>query len=78
MKQNVKWLTMLAIMLIVFICLPVLLQAQVDPCNDPNNPPPPSCVPIDGGLSFLIAAGVVYGVKKVRDGRKKKQAGENI
>ena len=74
MKQNVKWLTMLAIMLIVFICLPVLLQAQ-DPCTDPTAP---GCVPIDGGLSFLIAAGVVYGVKKVRDGRKQKQAEENI
>ena len=27
--------------------------------------------PIDGGLSLLIAAGVGYGIKKVRDGRKK-------
>ena len=72
MKQNVKWLTMLATMLIVFICLPSLVQAQPD-CPIPDVP-----CPIDGGLSFLIAAGVVYGVKKVRDGRKKKQAEENI
>ena len=28
-------------------------------------------VPIDGGLSLLVAAGVGYGIKKVRDGRKK-------
>jgi len=73
MKQNVKWLTMLATMLIVFICLPSLVQAQFPGCPDPT-----VACPIDGGLSFLIAAGVVYGVKKVRDGRKKKQAGENI
>jgi hypothetical protein len=73
MKQNVKWLTMLAIMLIVFICLPSLVQAQFPDCPDPT-----VACPIDGGLSFLIAAGVVYGVKKVRDGRKQKQAGENI
>lgn len=72
MKQNVKWLTMLATMLIVFICLPSLVQAQ------PNCPNPDIPCPIDGGLSFLIAAGVVYGVKKVRDSRKKKQVGENI
>ena len=75
MKQNVKWLTMLAIMLIVFICLPSLVQAQFPNCPDPTV----DCnVPIDGGLSFLIAAGVVYGVKKIRDSRKKKQAEENI
>lgn len=73
MKQNVKWLTMLATMLIIFICLPSLVQAQFPECPDPTQP-----CPIDGGLSFLIAAGVVYGVKKVRDSRKKKQAGENI
>ena len=74
MKQNVKWLTMLATMLIIFICLPSLVHAQPFPdCPDPNV----EC-PIDGGLSFLIAAGVVYGVKKVRDSRKKIQAEENI
>ncbi len=27
--------------------------------------------PIDGGISFLVAAGVGYGVKKARDARKK-------
>lgn len=27
--------------------------------------------PIDGGISLLVAAGVGYGVKKVRDARKK-------
>jgi hypothetical protein len=30
--------------------------------------------PIDGGLSLLLAAGVGYGVKKIRDSRKKKEA----
>jgi len=27
--------------------------------------------PIDGGISLLIAAGIGYGAKKVRDARKK-------
>jgi len=34
------------------------------PCWDPE------CVPIDGGLGFLIAAGAVLGVKKIRDYKK--------
>jgi len=43
--------------------IPVLAQ----PC-------PPGCpaiVPIDGGISFLVAAGVAYGAKKVYDAKKK-------
>jgi hypothetical protein len=31
---------------------------------------PPPCVPIDGGLSFLLAAGVAYGGKKLLDHKK--------
>ena len=27
--------------------------------------------PIDGGISLLVAAGIGYGVKKVKDARKK-------
>jgi len=27
--------------------------------------------PIDGGVSLLIAAGAMYGVKKIKDARKK-------
>lgn len=28
---------------------------------------PPPCVPIDGGLSFLLIAGALYGGKKIYD-----------
>jgi choline-glycine betaine transporter len=44
--------------------------AQVDtgdPASDPD-------VPIDGGISLLIAAGAGYGVKKIRDHRKNRDA----
>ena len=34
------------------------------PCWDPD------CVPIDGGVGFLIAAGAMLGVKKIRDYKK--------
>lgn len=32
---------------------------------------PPPCVPIDGGISFLLFAGALYGSKKVYDISKK-------
>lgn len=39
------------------------------PPGNGGGPPcwPPPCVPIDGGLSLLLAAGVLYGGKKVYD-----------
>lgn len=32
---------------------------------------PPPCLPIDGGVSFLIAAAAIYGGKKLYDHQKK-------
>ncbi|MDB5280332.1 MAG: hypothetical protein JWR61_5287 [Ferruginibacter sp.] len=43
-------------------CLPT------DPSHQPDSPP----CPVDGGISYLVAAGVVYGAKKVKDNRNKK------
>jgi hypothetical protein len=37
----------------------------------PPIPPPTTQVPIDGGLSLLLAAGAAYGAKKVYDFRNK-------
>lgn len=31
---------------------------------------PPPCIPIDGGISLLIAAGALYGGKKIYDKHK--------
>ena len=42
----------------------VLAQGPDNPGGDPD-------IPIDGGLSLLIAAGVAYGAKKAYDKRKK-------
>ena len=66
MKQYTKWLIIPAVLLIIFCFAPSLLFAQGDPGGDPD------VVPVDGGLSILAAAGVAYGVKKIRDYRKKK------
>lgn len=46
----------------------------------PTNPPgsgmgppcwPPPCIPIDGGVTFLAAAAIAYGGKKLYDFKKK-------
>ena len=63
-KKNIK----IAFVLILICCmvLPLAMYAQ--------GPPDPEDVPIDGGLSLLLAAGAAYGVKKYRDGKKKNEA----
>ena len=76
MKQYLKWTLSATVMMIIFCFLPSLVNAQIDPGCDPQVDP--QCVPNDGGLSLLIAAGVGYGIKKVRDSRKQQQAEENI
>jgi hypothetical protein len=42
------------------------------PTGPPPCWPPPCTVPLDGGISLLIAAGVAYGGKKLYDNRNKK------
>jgi hypothetical protein len=61
------------ITIITFFALPVSVMGQgfpesPDQCGEPFGEP---CIPIDGGVSFLIAAGVAYGGKKAFDLRKK-------
>jgi hypothetical protein len=61
-----------------FMLLPtVLLLAQGGP-GDPGDPgpDPDPAVPIDGGLTLLIAAGIGYAAKKGYDRRKKMKAEE--
>ncbi len=35
---------------------------------------PPPCVPVDGGVTFLIVAGAAYGVKKIVSARHKQKS----
>lgn len=60
-----------------FALLAVLLAAPLAGAlfaqPGPGGPPPcwpPPCIPIDGGLSLLIGAGVLLGGKKALDARK--------
>ena len=60
MTPNRKLLLTLAILITYFIFLPAVLHAQPDSAGDLD-------LPIDGGLGVLIAVGVGYGLKKMRD-----------
>ena len=51
--------------IIIIAITSIKAHAQItDPGSDPDS------APIDGGLSLLIAGGVGYGIKKVRERRK--------
>ncbi len=56
------------VLMIAFIFLPSLLHAQGGPGGDPDT------LPVDGGLTFLAAAGVAYSVKKIKEHRKKRNS----
>ncbi|TDH29222.1 hypothetical protein EXU57_03910 [Segetibacter sp. 3557_3] len=68
MKQALKTKIVFSLLSVAAALLPIITYAQ-DPGEDPD-------VPIDGGLTVLIAAGVGYGIKKVRDERKKRNTSE--
>ena len=51
---------------LLILMLPSIVMAQTGGGCDPSAP---GC-PIDGGLSALLAVGVGYGIRKVRQARK--------
>lgn len=67
-----KFYLLSAVIMIISTALPFFAMAQ-DPGGGPD-------VPIDGGLSLLLAAGAAYGVKKYRDHKKNnnEDAGQDL
>ncbi|MFY7899556.1 MAG: PID-CTERM protein-sorting domain-containing protein [Chitinophagaceae bacterium] len=63
MPKKIK--TIVTLCFIVALIIPSLTHAQPAFDDDVND------VPVDGGLSLLIAAGVGYGVQKLK--KKKKE-----
>jgi hypothetical protein len=59
MKAGKRLIMKLCIIIIILSGLPKKVNAQIDPGGDPD-------APIDGGVSLLVAAGVGYGIKKIR------------
>lgn len=66
MKLNIKSIINIqTVLLLIVLFSPVLLNAQPsDPGSDPD-------VPIDGGLSILLAAGVGYGIRELKKKKHK-------
>lgn len=66
--------TKLIVLFIFFICYSSISYSALFPPGGGGGPGcwPPPCVPIDGGISLLIAAGAIYGGKKLYDARKEK------
>ncbi len=60
-------------LLILFISLPSIVRAQGNPGCDPgcNCRLDGTICPIDSWVFLLIAAGIVYGIKKFHDSHKK-------
>ncbi len=58
--DNIKISRLLPVVFVLLcVLLPVITFAQ--------GPPDPEDIPIDGGLSLLLAAGAAYGIKKCRN-----------
>jgi len=58
--------------LFLFVVNSIFSAPPPPPAGSPACWPPP-CIPIDNGVIFLILAGVILGLKKIYDLRKKKQ-----
>ena len=63
-----KFFLIVIALIAVYITLPGVAHAlPPDPGGDPD-----TGVPLDGGLSILLAAGIGYAGKKIKDARKAK------
>lgn len=65
-----KWSRIVFLFALIIMSFSIVVSAQDGP-EDPNDPNQVPDIPLDGGVSLLVAAGVAYGIKKVRDSRKK-------
>ncbi len=65
----------LLVLAALFCTLTVFAQPG-GPGGNPDAPPPGA--PIDGGVSLLVAGAIGYGVKKVKEARKKKAEGDTL
>ena len=63
-----KYITFVLLITLVLFSSDILAQGG-PPCGSPpcGPPPPPNSLPIDGGIGILLALGIGYAVKKIRD-----------
>jgi len=60
----------LLILIFVLLMVPLCFAPGGLPPGPPPPPPNPTA-PIDGGLGFLLAAGLIYGVHRYKKSRKR-------
>ena len=67
--MNKKVFSFLLVLTIVLLMVTISFAQQT---TDPTGPPDPTdpASPIDGGVGFLLAAGLIYGVHKYKKSRK--------
>lgn len=73
MKKTIIKFSVIVFTAILLIGIPFSGWSQPDPGCSPDDCPladPDCCVPIDGGLSLLLAAGIGLGAKKAYDRKK--------
>ena len=71
MKQTIL---MKRLIIIAIFCLSAAVAVAQGGPGDPGGDPgggPIGAIPVDGGLAFLLAAGVGYGAKKMHERRNK-------
>ncbi len=69
MKKKLSFIVLINVLVVILCFMPGFSMAQVDP--NPADPGGDPDLPIDGGVTVLVAAGIGYGIKKIRDERKK-------
>lgn len=55
----------------ILFLLMLIFNTGISKADDPGLPGGDPDVPIDGGMLILLAAGVYYGVKKIRNNKEK-------
>ena len=67
--MKIKHCVTALLLMAIINCTPVVVHAQ--DIGDPDDPlDTDTHVPIDGGVTILVAAGVVYGLKKKYEQKK--------
>lgn len=65
------------LLIVFFFCLSAAVVVAQGGPGDPGGDPgggPIGAIPVDGGLAFLLAAGVGYGAKKMHERRKSSES----
>jgi hypothetical protein len=63
MKRVNSKIGMIVLTMLIAVTIPMVGHSQPDPGGSPD-------VPVDGGITLLLAAAGVAGVKKIRDNKK--------